>query len=126
MILYSTSHVLNLLLLPRAKILGCMARGGIADPDAPNCQESTKYWATTTTEHKIVDDDTSSVAMSSNINPQHALQAFNAPLAVAIDKGDAEFNHTLKNIIRLMHEDGTLSELSKKWHGVDYSKSYRE
>ena len=52
--------------------------------------------------------------------------AFNAPLAVAIDKGDAEFNHTLKNIIRLMHEDGTLSEFSKKWHGVDYSKSYRE
>lgn len=52
--------------------------------------------------------------------------AFSAPLAVAIDKGDAGFNNTLKNIIRLMHEDGTLSELSKKWHGVDYSKSYRE
>eukprot|EP00435_Cladocopium_sp_Y103_P074390 s636_g48.t1 len=57
-----------------------MSRGGIADPDAPNCQESTKYWATTTTEHAIKDADTTSVAMSSNINPQHALQAFNTPL----------------------------------------------
>ena len=61
-----------------------MARGGIADPDAPNCQESTKYWATTTTDHAIEDDDTSCVAMSSNINPQHALQAFNSPLALGV------------------------------------------
>ena len=48
---------------------------------------------------------------------------FYEPLAVAIDKGDAEFHATLKGIIKDMHDEGVLSRLSKKWYGVDYSAS---
>lgn len=42
-----------------------------------------------------------------------------SPLAVAVDKGDAEFADKLKRIITDMRTDGTLSRLSKKWYGVD-------
>ncbi|MBP5856429.1 ABC transporter substrate-binding protein [Marivibrio halodurans] len=47
--------------------------------------------------------------------------AFYEPLAVATDKGDEEFDAKIKEIINAMHEDGTLSELSEKWYGVDYT-----
>ena len=46
---------------------------------------------------------------------------FFEPLAVAIDKGDPEFAAKLKEIVQSMHDDGTLSKLSKKWYGVDLS-----
>ena len=46
---------------------------------------------------------------------------FYEPLAVAIDKGDKEFSDKLVAIVADMHEDGTLSRLSKKWYGVDYA-----
>lgn len=49
--------------------------------------------------------------------------AFFEPLAVATDKGDAEFDAKLTEIINAMHEDGTLTALSEKWFGVDYTKS---
>ena len=49
--------------------------------------------------------------------------AFNAPLAVAIDKGDAEFSYALRDIVQLMHTDGTLSELSQKWYGADHTRA---
>ena len=49
--------------------------------------------------------------------------AFYEPLALAIDKGDAEFNAVLGEVIRLMHQDGTLSRLSNKWYEVDYTSS---
>ena len=45
--------------------------------------------------------------------------AFYEPLAVATDKGDAEFNAKIAEIIAAMHADGTLTELSMKWYGVD-------
>ncbi|MCY4035601.1 MAG: transporter substrate-binding domain-containing protein [Hyphomicrobiales bacterium] len=48
--------------------------------------------------------------------------AFYEPLAVAIDKGDAEFSNALADIIELMHRDGTLTRISEKWYGIDYSK----
>jgi polar amino acid transport system substrate-binding protein len=49
---------------------------------------------------------------------------FYEPLAVAIDKNaeadPASFTETVDGIVGEMHEDGTLSELSKKWYdGVD-------
>ncbi len=44
---------------------------------------------------------------------------FYEPLAVATDKGDPEFDAKLKEIVNNMKEDGTLTELSKKWYGVD-------
>ena len=47
--------------------------------------------------------------------------AYYEPLAVATDKGDAEFNAKIVDAIADMHKDGTLSRLSKKWYGVDYS-----
>ena len=47
---------------------------------------------------------------------------FYEPLAVAIDKGDPEFAAKVTQIIEAMHADGTLSQLSKKWYGVDYTK----
>lgn len=45
--------------------------------------------------------------------------AFYEPLAVATDKGDAEFNMRIAEIVAELHEDGTLTELSQKWYGVD-------
>ncbi|SMF68755.1 amino acid ABC transporter substrate-binding protein, PAAT family [Tistlia consotensis] len=48
---------------------------------------------------------------------------FYEPLAVAADKGDAEFDAKLKSVIAEMHKDGTLSELSKKWYGVDLTSA---
>ncbi len=48
---------------------------------------------------------------------------FYEPLAVAIDKGDPEFGAKIKSIVEAMHADGTLSRLSRKWYGVDYSKA---
>ncbi len=49
---------------------------------------------------------------------------FYEPIAIAIDKGDAEFKNRLREIVLAMHEDGTLSRLSKKWFDKDYSRSY--
>lgn len=45
--------------------------------------------------------------------------AFYEPLAVATDKGDAEFDAKIAEIVAGMHEDGTLTELSEKWYDVD-------
>jgi polar amino acid transport system substrate-binding protein len=52
--------------------------------------------------------------------------AFYEPLAVAIDKGDPEFNDALATIISDMHADGTMTTLSMKWYGFDYSKTSSE
>ena len=46
---------------------------------------------------------------------------FYEPLAVAIDRGDAEFNDKVAGIVREMKEDGTLMALSEKWYGIDYT-----
>ncbi len=46
---------------------------------------------------------------------------FYEPLAVTIDRGDAELNDKLKDVISWMRKDGTLTKLSKKWYGVDYA-----
>lgn len=46
---------------------------------------------------------------------------FYEPLAVAVDKGDPEFSARIAEIVSAMHADGTLSRLSRKWYGVDYS-----
>lgn len=48
---------------------------------------------------------------------------FYEPLSVAIDKGDAEFEAKIAEIIAAMHADGRLSELSVEWHGLDYTKA---
>ncbi|MEE9335643.1 MAG: transporter substrate-binding domain-containing protein [Granulosicoccaceae bacterium] len=48
---------------------------------------------------------------------------FYEPLALAIDRGDAEFNDKLAEILAAMKSDGTLSKLSEKWYGIDYSSS---
>lgn len=48
---------------------------------------------------------------------------FYEPLAVAIDKGDTEFNDKLASIVDEMREDGTLKVLSEKWYGIDYTSS---
>jgi len=41
------------------------------------------------------------------------------PLAIATDKGDAEFNAKITEIVDAMRADGTLGALSEKWFGVD-------
>lgn len=45
--------------------------------------------------------------------------AFYEPLAVATDKGDAEFDAKITEIVDAMHKDGTLTALSMKWYGAD-------
>ena len=47
--------------------------------------------------------------------------AFYEPLAIATDKGDPELTAKLGEIVGEMHKDGTLTKLSDKWYGVDYS-----
>lgn len=46
---------------------------------------------------------------------------FYEPLALAIDLGDAEFNDKLAAMLADMRSDGTLSAMSVKWYGIDYS-----
>ncbi len=46
---------------------------------------------------------------------------FYEPLSVTIDRGDAELDNKLKEIVNWMRKDGTLTKISKKWYGVDYA-----
>lgn len=48
---------------------------------------------------------------------------FYEPLALAIDLGDAEFNDKLAAMLADMKSDGTLSAMSVKWYGIDYSST---
>lgn len=48
--------------------------------------------------------------------------AFYEPLAVAVDKGDPEFTAKIKEVFEQLKSDGTMTELSVKWYGVDYTK----
>ena len=45
--------------------------------------------------------------------------AFYEPLSVATDKGDAEFDAKIAEIVAEMKADGTMKKLSEKWYGVD-------
>ncbi len=47
--------------------------------------------------------------------------AFKEPLVVVADKGDPEWTAKLGEILQEMKADGTLSELTTKWYGKDYS-----
>ncbi|WP_455274345.1 transporter substrate-binding domain-containing protein [Rhizobium herbae] len=46
---------------------------------------------------------------------------FYEPLAVATEHGDAEFDAKISEAVKAMQSDGTLSKLSVKWYGVDYT-----
>lgn len=48
---------------------------------------------------------------------------FFEPLAIAIDKGDAEFAAEVAEIVEGMHADGTLTSLSEEWFGVDLTQA---
>lgn len=48
---------------------------------------------------------------------------FFEPLALAIDKGDTQFNDKLATIVANMKSDGTLGKLSQKWYGYDYTSA---
>lgn len=48
---------------------------------------------------------------------------FYEPLAVAIDKGDQELNDKIAAAVAEMKTDGTLTALSQKWYGVDYTST---
>jgi len=48
---------------------------------------------------------------------------FYEPLALAIDLGDQEFNDKLAGFVEEMKADGTLTALSMKWYGVDYTST---
>ena len=49
--------------------------------------------------------------------------AFAEPLALATDKGDAEFNQKLDEIIQAMRSEGVLKKISLKWFDVDNTKA---
>lgn len=49
--------------------------------------------------------------------------AYYEPLAVATDKGDPEFDAKIAEVVKAMHEDGTLSKLSQKWYGADLTSA---
>lgn len=46
------------------------------------------------------------------------------PSSLAIEPGDPEFESLLKDTIGAMHDDGTLSELSNRWFGVDLTRKF--
>lgn len=46
---------------------------------------------------------------------------FYEPLAIAVEHGDAELEAKIAEAVAAMQADGSLSELSKKWYGVDYT-----
>lgn len=46
---------------------------------------------------------------------------FYEPLSIAIDKGDDEFKADIAEIVEKLRADGTLTQLSQKWYGVDYT-----
>jgi len=48
--------------------------------------------------------------------------AFFEPLVVVADKGDAEWDAKLREVIGAMRADGTISKFSEKWYGRDYSQ----
>jgi polar amino acid transport system substrate-binding protein len=47
---------------------------------------------------------------------------FLEPLAVAVDKGDPEWNAKIRETVEAMHADGTLGKLSLKWYETDLSQ----
>lgn len=47
---------------------------------------------------------------------------YEEPNWVAVDKGDHEWNNTIKQIISDLHQDGTLKKLSLKWVGNDITQ----
>jgi polar amino acid transport system substrate-binding protein len=47
---------------------------------------------------------------------------FFEPLAVAVEKGDPEFDAEIERVVEGMRDDGTLSELSLRWFGMDLSE----
>jgi polar amino acid transport system substrate-binding protein len=49
--------------------------------------------------------------------------AFYEPLSVVIDKGDQEFYDKLAAIVKELHADGTLTEISMKWYKFDYTST---
>lgn len=46
---------------------------------------------------------------------------FYEPLAIALEKGDAELDAKISAIVDEMKADGVLAELSNKWYGTDYT-----
>ena len=48
---------------------------------------------------------------------------FYEPLAIALEKGDAELDAKISAIVDEMKADGVLSVLSEKWYGEDYSST---
>lgn len=48
---------------------------------------------------------------------------FFEPLSVATDKGDPEFDAKVAEIVKTMHADGTLKNLSAKWYGIDLTST---
>ena len=47
---------------------------------------------------------------------------YEEPNWVAVDKGDQEWNNTIKQIISDLHQDGTLKKLSLRWVGNDITQ----
>lgn len=47
---------------------------------------------------------------------------YNSPGDVVVQHGDKEFSEKVAAAIKKMQDDGTLTKLSLKWYGADYSK----
>lgn len=47
--------------------------------------------------------------------------AFREPLVVIADKGDDEWVAKVSGVLEEMKSDGTLSALTEKWYGKDFS-----
>ena len=59
----------------RAKIAGCIARGGTPDPDCPNDEKSYRYWAYTGASQSTVDENEATSQVRGKVSAADAIQA---------------------------------------------------
>lgn len=69
----------------------------------------------------IIDNRNALIKTIENGYPLRVLDgiAFAEPLAIATDKGDAEFNTKITEIVDKMRSEGILHKISVKWYGVN-------
>ncbi|AVA24217.1 transporter substrate-binding domain-containing protein [Rhizobium sp. NXC24] len=69
----------------------------------------------------ITDESYTANAIKSGYPIKAVGTLFSSPAVIAIEKGDKEFSEQVAAAVQSMREDGTLSKLSIKWYGKDFS-----
>ncbi|CAK9117985.1 unnamed protein product, partial [Durusdinium trenchii] len=65
----------HLACMAKEKKLGCIRRGAVPDPDAPNCQKSQRFWVNVGTEQTTTERQTLTTSMQAGIRGSDAMSA---------------------------------------------------